>query len=34
MSDDPVSWFMIEPGWTVVASNGEEVGSVDEVAGD
>ena len=24
MSDDPVSWFMIEPGWTVVASNGED----------
>ena len=34
MSDDPVSWFMIEPGWTVVDSSGEEVGSVDEVAGD
>jgi hypothetical protein len=34
MSDDPVSWFLIEPGWTVVDSNGEEVGSVDEVAGD
>ena len=34
MTGDPVSWFMIEPGWTVVASNGEEVGSVDEVAGD
>lgn len=31
---DPVSWFMIEPGWTVVDSAGEEVGSVDEVVGD
>ena len=34
MSDDPVSWFMIEPGWTVVDSDGHEVGSVDEIAGD
>jgi hypothetical protein len=31
---DPVSWFMIRPGWKVVASDGTEVGSVDEVAGD
>jgi hypothetical protein len=31
---DPVSWFLIEPGWTVVDSTGEEVGSVDEVVGD
>ena len=31
---DPVSWFMIEPGWTVVDSTGREIGSVDEVAGD
>ena len=34
MSDDPVSWFMIEPGWTVIDSDGHEVGSVDEIAGD
>jgi len=34
MTGDPVSWFVIEPGWTVVAENGEEVGSVDEVVGD
>ena len=34
MSPDPVSWFLIEPGWTVVDSNGKEVGSVDEVVGD
>ena len=32
--DDPVSWLMIEPGWEVCASDGTEVGSVDEVAGD
>jgi hypothetical protein len=31
---DPVSWLMIEPGWTVLDADGEKVGSVDEVAGD
>jgi hypothetical protein len=31
---DPVSWFVIEAGWKVVDSTGEEVGSVDEVVGD
>ncbi len=31
---DPVSWFLIEPGWKVVAADGSEVGRVDEVAGD
>ena len=31
---DPVSWLMIRPGWKVVASDGTEVGEVDEVAGD
>jgi len=31
---DPVSWFLIEPGWTVVDVNNDEVGSVDEVVGD
>jgi hypothetical protein len=31
---DPVSWFLIEAGWTVVDAAGEEVGSVDEVVGD
>jgi hypothetical protein len=31
---DPVSWMMIEPGWTVVDSDGETVGRVDEVTGD
>jgi hypothetical protein len=34
MNDDPVSWFLIEPGWTVVDADGHEVGSVDEIAGD
>ncbi len=34
MSSDRVSWFMIEPGWTVLDSNGAEVGAVDEVVGD
>jgi uncharacterized protein YrrD len=34
MNGDPVSWFVIEPGWKVVDSQGEEVGSVDEVVGD
>ena len=31
---DPVSWFLIEPGWDVVDSSGERVGTVAEVAGD
>ncbi|HZB36019.1 MAG TPA: DUF2171 domain-containing protein [Gaiellaceae bacterium] len=31
---DPVSWFVIEPGWTVVAADGSEVGQVEEVVGD
>jgi hypothetical protein len=31
---DPVSWLMIERGWKVLASDGSEVGQVDEVAGD
>lgn len=31
---DPVSWFVIEAGWIVLDSRGEEVGSVDEVVGD
>jgi hypothetical protein len=31
---DPVSWLMIESGWRVVASGGEDVGRVEEVAGD
>lgn len=31
---DPVSWYLIRPGWKVVAADGAEFGSVDEVAGD
>jgi hypothetical protein len=31
---DPVSWMMIEHGWTVVDATGEDVGRVDEVLGD
>src|SRR5437764_14987241 len=31
---DPVAWVMIETGWKVVASDGSEVGEVDEVSGD
>ena len=31
---EPVSWLLIRPGWKVLASDGTEVGEVDEVAGD
>jgi hypothetical protein len=31
---DAVSWLMIRPGWKVYASDGVEVGKVDQVAGD
>ncbi len=34
MSPDPVSWLVIEPGWKVVAREGEELGTVHEVVGD
>lgn len=34
MAGDPVSWFVVERGWRVVASDGEEVGSVGEVLGE
>ena len=34
MSEDPVSWLMIERGWTVVDAHGEKIGKVDEVLGD
>ena len=34
MAGDPVSWLLIEPGWTVVAQEGTEVGKVEEVVGD
>jgi hypothetical protein len=31
---DPVSWFLIEPGWKVVDAAGESIGHVEEVVGD
>jgi hypothetical protein len=31
---DPVSWFLIEPGWHVVDAAGEQVGIVAEITGD
>ena len=31
---DPVSWLQIAPGWRVVGSDGEPVGSVLSVSGD
>ena len=31
---DPVSWFLIRSGWTVVSADGHQIGRVDEVAGD
>jgi sporulation protein YlmC with PRC-barrel domain len=31
---DPVSWFVIEPGWKVVDTEGREIGKVEEVVGD
>ena len=34
MTGDPVSWLLIEPGWTVYDANGEKHGKVTEVLGD
>ena len=31
---EPVSWFLIESGWSVVDSSGAEVGEVSAVIGD
>jgi hypothetical protein len=31
---DPVSWFLIEPGWKVVDAGGADIGKVAEVRGD
>jgi hypothetical protein len=31
---DPVAWKVVDPGWAVVASDGSEVGKVDEILGD
>ncbi len=30
----PVSWFLIERGWKVLAADGSEIGTVDETVGD
>jgi hypothetical protein len=34
VSRDPVSWFLIDHGWKVLAADGKPVGSVEEVVGD
>jgi uncharacterized protein YrrD len=31
---EPVSWFLVEPGWRVLGAGGDELGTVDEVLGD
>jgi hypothetical protein len=31
---DPASWKVVEPGWEVVAADGDEIGHTDEVVGD
>ena len=31
---DPVSWFLIERGWSVEGSDGNELGKLEEVLGD
>jgi hypothetical protein len=31
---DPASWKVVERGWAVAASDGDEVGRVDQVLGD
>jgi uncharacterized protein YrrD len=34
VTGEPVSWMLIEAGWTVIGSDGEQLGSVHEVMGD
>ena len=35
MSDaDPVSWFLIEPGWKVTGADGSDIGRVESIVGD
>jgi hypothetical protein len=34
MSRPPVSWLVVEAGWKVLASDGSELGRVDELVGD
>jgi uncharacterized protein YrrD len=31
---DPVSWFLIEPGWKVLDAAGDDVGRIEDVVGD
>ena len=31
---DPVSWYLIEQGWDVVGSDGEQLGTIEETVGD
>ena len=31
---DPVAWLVVERGWEVASSDGEKVGTIDEVLGD
>jgi len=31
---DPVSWMLVEQGWSVVGADGHDLGRVDEVLGD
>jgi uncharacterized protein YrrD len=31
---DPVAWTMVDRGWAVVASDGNDVGKIDQVLGD
>jgi hypothetical protein len=31
---DPVAWTVVEPGWAVVTSDGNEVGKIDQILGD
>jgi hypothetical protein len=31
---EPMSWYMIEPGWAVVDCDGDEAGKVADVLGD
>jgi hypothetical protein len=31
---DPVSWLLIEPGWSVETADGKDAGRVSEVVGD
>jgi uncharacterized protein YrrD len=34
VSGDPVSWLLIEPGWTVYDAAGEKLGKVKDVLAD